>query len=209
NLDHLDEIDKKVKEVKEERRQQKIYEGFSPVIRRSGERYYVLLTLSSGSHGYTYDTRKTSYDLVLFDASRFVDVLPLSSFQCNAARLRRDILSENKKEYDESPYMKELEKQEGIWRNSEIPRYKRSIKEIQETGVSIIALTKDRYGIPRPCFGASEGDLRSTAFLAGANFIVGYRRTLSFDKEFPFIHIVHKGYPVIMSTSHNPQNPAA
>ncbi|MEK6921569.1 MAG: hypothetical protein AABX82_06805, partial [Nanoarchaeota archaeon] len=48
NLDHLDEIDKKVKEVKEERKQQELHSYDPTVIRRLGEKYYVLLTLSSG-----------------------------------------------------------------------------------------------------------------------------------------------------------------
>lgn len=207
--EHLEAIDSKIDELKKEQREQKKphYIRYSiPVIRRSKKKYLVLV---EGITVGRYERQVYDYDLALFHEAEFVDVLSLSSLACNAHRLKKEIISENKKEFENSPYMEKLNSGRYSWNRSEIPTDKRSIKELEEVGVSVVALTRNDYGIPNRCFGHSEAYLRSQAFLMDANYIVGYHRTIHFDKDFPFIHIAHGGYPVIISPIPNPKNPTA
>ena len=192
--EHLEAIDKKVKEL-EEQQKEKLWYWSPSIIRRSEERYFVLLEKSKSD----YYGRATQYDLAFFHEASFIDVVPLASLACNSVRLKKEICSENKKEYEDSPYMHKLN-----WNCREIPIDRRSIKELQETGASITPLTKDHMGIPVLYSERSEEYLRSRAFCSGANAIVGYKRTFCFDNEFPFIHPTHGGYPVIIKPTSNP-----
>ena len=212
NMDpeHLRVIDATVKGLREEQIQKKqphysFWENFIAIRRQ--ERKYSVLLMTAQEETY-YHPATHDYDLALFHEAQLVDVLSLSSLACNAHRLKKNILSENQKEYEKSPYM-ELCRNEYVWQRSEIPFERRSIRELQETGVSIRGLGKNEHGIPYLCCANSEEDLRSEAFLIGGNHIVGYHRTLSLDKNFPFIHIAHRGYPVIINPTPNPQNTTA
>jgi len=191
--EHLEAIDKKVKEL-EEQQKEKLWYWSPSIIRRSEERYFVLLEKSKSD----YYGRATQYDLAFFHEASFIDVVPLASLACNPVRLKKKMYSENKKEYEDSPYMQKLR-----WSYREIPIDKRSIKELQETGVSITALKTDGHGIPTIYSGHSEADLRSEAFLRGGNHIVGYYQMLSLNENFPFIHVRHMGYPVLIKPTSN------
>ncbi len=175
--EELHRIEEEIKKYAEEIKRNE----YIAAIERLKESYLVLL---ENMKGYNWGNAYSLFSIALFKRASLIEVYPLGESDCN---LKKTIRGRNWSEYEKSPVPSELR-----WN---ITLETRAIKELEEIGTKF-ENKHERNGIPEPLRGATEDDLRRYAFWTEANCIAGYRKTVSLDTSFPFIHQVHRGYPI-------------